>query len=104
MTARTFLQKAMRCRRQMMRQGVSKRNTLRASAAIRKVEGWLNAYPKADDRKVAAFIQRNSEAVYTILPGVSSAAGESMRAELNHIIQLHHVSQPRDRRAYGVRN
>lgn len=96
---RQFLLKAIRCRKHMMRTGTSKRNPMLVAAALRKVEPWLLAYPKATPEQVARHIQRNKEAVYCLIPGPSSATGDHMIEQFNHILSQPYgtLSQPRDR-------
>lgn len=86
-TPRQFLEKVINVRQHLMRTGLSQRNEILSSVAIRLLEGWLNAYPHATDVQVAAHIRRNYGTLQAIMPGGASANAAEFQNQLNYIIE-----------------
>lgn len=86
-TPRQFLQKVINVRQELMRTGLSQRNVIESSMAIRILKPWLDAYPHATDVQVAAHIRRNYGTLQTIMPGGASANAAEFQNQLNQIIE-----------------
>lgn len=86
---RQFLEKVIRMRQLLMRNGLSQRNVIESSLAIRALKPWLDAYPHATAAQVAAHIRRHYNAVLAIMPGAAAANGQAFQKKLNEIINAH---------------
>ena len=80
-----YLKKLIRTRQHLIDSGKGFKRDLGTTAAMKKIATWLEAYPKATDRQIRNYIDRNIHLVECLLPGKGSRNAESFRNELNLI-------------------
>jgi ribosomal 50S subunit-associated protein YjgA (DUF615 family) len=92
MTSREFINKIIRMRSRLIKDGKGHRNSAAIISAIKKLKIWLEAYPKASEHQVRNFLRSHSEEVFFILPGKGSRAHDSLMQQLNSILYGHQES------------
>lgn len=83
---RQFIEKTIRMRERMICLKRSHRSDMECYLAIRSLKPWLEAYPNASDRQVAAHLARHKYAVLTLLPGGDAPNAQSMQSEFQTIL------------------
>ena len=84
--AKEYLKKLVRIRKYLIESGKGMKNDLGTRRAMMKIANWLEHYPKATDQQVKKYIDRNIHLVEEIIPGKGSANHDSLRTQLNNIL------------------
>jgi 5-carboxymethyl-2-hydroxymuconate isomerase len=81
-----FLRKIIKMRKHLLRTKRSGLNQVAATLAIKSIEPWLDAYPKATDQQVCAHILRHLNTVLHIIPGKKNKSGQALEKQLFEIL------------------
>ena len=82
---RRFLQSLIRMRLYLIANKKNGKNPMRCYAIIHRVSTWLDAYPRATEEQVRAYVRRNMDELRYILPDGKNPAHLAMHELLNEL-------------------
>jgi hypothetical protein len=80
-----YLKKLIKMRKYLVDGGEGFKRDLGTTEAMKKIATWLEFHPKATDRQIRDYIDRNILLVERLLPGKGSRNEETFRNQLNQI-------------------
>lgn len=83
-----FVQRIIKLRENMLRRGVSRKNEMGATKALKQFKLWFEFYPNPKEENLKRYCKKHLGKLQLIMPGVGHPEYLNLKKELSQLLEI----------------